>query len=57
MTQHNCTIVLDRYPTCSCGSHTWPCKVESAERARAVEWEQDRRLAKAIVDEIERRGR
>lgn len=36
-TRHEpCVIVGDRYPACSCGSGTWPCRVEREEREAAA---------------------
>lgn len=57
MTIHRCTIVDDRYPSCSCGSGTWPCRRERQEEATAKQRADDQRLARAVVDEQERRGR
>ena len=56
MSEHKCTIVMDRYPTCSCGSGTWPCRVKEEEEAREVQHREDDRIARAVVDEIERRA-
>lgn len=57
VSRHSCKIVLDRYPTCTCGSHTWPCRVEKAELVLAAQEKKDRRIARAVADELERRER
>lgn len=57
MTTHRCTTALDRYPTCSCGSGTWPCRRERKDDKAMKQRTSDQRLARALVDEQERRGR
>ena len=58
MSEHELTTALDRYPTCTCGSGTWPCKDAPQWRTLTLTMEvhsttpQYKALASALMDAV-----